>query len=58
LLPCNVVLRQENGDVLVSILDPEKMFEFVDRQTQADLAGLPEEARTRLRNALRTLGGH
>ncbi len=57
LLPCNVVLRQGNGEVLVSILDPEKMFEVVDRQTQADLAGLPEEARARLRNALRTLGG-
>lgn len=43
LLPCNVVLRQGNGEVLVSILDPEKMFEVVDRQTQADLAGLPRK---------------
>ncbi len=57
LLPCNVVLRLEDGDVQVSILDPRAMFEVVDTQTQADLAGLPEEARTRLRDALQTLGG-
>ena len=57
LLPCNVVLRQEDGDVLVSILDPKTMFEVTDAQTQSDLAGLPEEARTRLRGALQTLGG-
>jgi uncharacterized protein (DUF302 family) len=57
LLPCNVVLRQEDEDVRVSILDPRTMFEVTDAQTQASLAGLPEEARTRLRNALQTLGG-
>lgn len=57
LLPCNVVLRQEEGAVRVSILDPEKMFEVADSQTQADLAGLPEEARARLSAALRRLEG-
>ena len=56
LLPCNVVLRQGNGDVRVSILDPRTMFEVVDTQTQADLAGLPEEARRRLQAALGSLG--
>jgi uncharacterized protein (DUF302 family) len=30
LLPCNVVLRQEEGDVRVSILDPRALFEVVD----------------------------
>ena len=57
LLPCNVVLRQRDGDVEVSILDPRTMFEVVDSQTQAKLAGLPEEARARLQAALRSLGG-
>ncbi len=56
LLPCNVVLRQEDGDVRVAILDPRTMFEVVDTQTQADLAGLPEEARRRLQAALGSLG--
>ncbi len=56
LLPCNVVLRSEDGDVRVSILDPQKMFEVTDTQTQADLAGLPEEARKRLQAALHRLG--
>ena len=56
LLPCNVVLRQEADAVQVSILDPETMFEVADAGTQAKLAGLPEEARTRLQTALRDLG--
>ncbi len=56
LLPCNVVLRQEDGDVRVSILDPRTMFEVAGTETQADLAGLPEEARARLQAALRSLG--
>jgi uncharacterized protein (DUF302 family) len=55
LLPCNVVLRQEEGDVRVSILDPRTMFEIADAQTKAALAGLPEEARARLQAALRSL---
>ncbi len=55
LLPCNVVLRQENGEVRVSIQDPGVMFEVIDPKTQADLAGLPEETRTRLQAALRVL---
>jgi uncharacterized protein (DUF302 family) len=58
LLPCNVVLRQGNGEVGVSILDPRTMFEVVDNQTQTKLAGLPEEARARLQAALRSLGDH
>ncbi len=55
LLPCNVVLRQENGHVGVSILDPRTMFEVVDARTQAELADLSEEARRRLQAALRSL---
>jgi uncharacterized protein (DUF302 family) len=56
LLPCNVVLRQEDGNVRVSIQDPRTTFEVVDTQTKADLADLPEEARRRLQAALSSLG--
>lgn len=56
LLPCNVVLRQGDRDVQVSILDPRTMFEVADAQTRADLADLPEEARRRLQAALSSLG--
>ena len=57
LLPCNVVLRQENGSVRVSFLDPRTMFEVADAQTRDRLADLPEEARRRLQTALGSLGG-
>jgi uncharacterized protein (DUF302 family) len=57
LLPCNVVLRQENGSARVSILDPRTMFEVADAQTRDRLADLPEEARRRLQAALGSLGG-
>jgi uncharacterized protein (DUF302 family) len=57
LLPCNVVLREEDGTVRVSILDPEKMFEVVDASTKHDLEGLPKEARAKLSAALRSLEG-
>jgi uncharacterized protein (DUF302 family) len=55
LLPCNVVLRQEHGQVRVSIQDPGVMFEVIDADTQAGLAGLPEEVRAHLQLALRSL---
>ena len=56
LLPCNVVVREEKGGIRVSSLDPLKMFEVVDNQTQADLADLPGKARDSLQAALRILG--
>ncbi len=55
LLPCNVVLRQEGAQVEVSILDPEAMFSLADMSDQTDLAALPQEAKTRLQNALARL---
>ena len=37
LLPCNVVLRQEDEDVRVSILDPRTMFEVTDATFEHDV---------------------
>lgn len=55
LLPCNVVLKQEGDEVVVSILDPEAMFSIVEPETKKALAGLPQEAKNRLQAALSTL---
>jgi uncharacterized protein (DUF302 family) len=57
LLPCNVVLRSLGERVEISILDPEAMFSLVEPQTQQTLAGLPQEARSRLQAALAALEG-
>lgn len=55
LLPCNVVLKQAGDDVEVSILDPEAMFSIADPETRNALAGLPQEAKSRLQAALAAL---
>ncbi|MEW6442661.1 MAG: DUF302 domain-containing protein [bacterium] len=55
LLPCNVVLRDTGEAVEVSILDPEAMFEMVEPEARSALAGLPAEAKSRLRKALAAL---
>ena len=55
LLPCNVVLREVDGTVEVSILDPEVMFSVVDAKTQQHLAELPGEAKRHLQAALQAL---
>ena len=52
LLPCNVVLRQAEGGIQVSILDPEVMFSLVEGLTAGELADLPTEAKVRLEKAL------
>jgi uncharacterized protein (DUF302 family) len=57
LLPCNVVLREGDGEVVVSIADPEAMFTLVSDETRRGLADLPGEATRRLRGALTALGG-
>ena len=48
LLPCNVVLRQIDEKVEVSIIDPEMMFAVVDPATRATLAALPTEVKARM----------
>jgi uncharacterized protein (DUF302 family) len=53
LLPCNVVVWEEDGGSVVSIAKPEAMFEIVGR---ADVQPVADEAGERLRRALDRLG--
>lgn len=55
LLPCNVVLREIDDRVEVSMLDPEAMFQVADEQVRQQLADLAREARERLGRALEML---
>jgi uncharacterized protein (DUF302 family) len=48
LLPCNVVVQEADGGVLVSFADPKAMFELVE---DAPIGGVADEARRLLRNA-------
>ena len=55
LLPCNVVLRDVQEGVEVSILDPEAMFSVVEPEVKARLAHVADEAKDRLRRVLAAL---
>ncbi|OGO65149.1 MAG: ABC transporter ATP-binding protein [Chloroflexi bacterium RBG_19FT_COMBO_47_9] len=55
LLPCNVVLKQDDDWVVVSIQDPEVMFSVVDEKTKASMAGFPQEVKRSLQSALDAL---
>ena len=55
LLPCNVVLRQDRDEVIVSIQDPEVMFSVVDEATKHSMPGFPEEVKTSLQSVLDAL---
>lgn len=55
LLPCNVVLRESDSGIEVSIMDPEAMFSVADEAVKRDLSNLPAEAKARLERALETL---
>jgi len=53
LLPCNVVLRQdENGQNIVTFMDPAAVLTLVDREGVADLAN---EVRARLKRVSDTV---
>lgn len=56
LLPCNVVLRDVEGGVEVSILDPEAMFSVVEPEVKAQLGHVANEAKRRLQGVLAALG--
>lgn len=49
LLPCNVVVREEDGEVIVEALDPGLMATLADSEKLQPIA---DEARTRVGNAL------
>jgi hypothetical protein len=55
LLPCNVVLRQEGGEVEVLIQDPGGMFALLPQGVRERLGSLPKEAQARLERALAQL---
>ena len=55
LLPCNIVLKQEDDFVEVIILDPEVMFSVADPEIQKRLAALPGQAKGRLQAVLTAL---
>lgn len=55
LLPCNVVLRQVESNVEVSIQDPEVMFSVVDAAADSKLADVPRAAKELLQIALNNL---
>jgi uncharacterized protein (DUF302 family) len=53
LLPCNVILRQdENGQNIVTFMDPEAVLTLVDRD---DVAELAKEVRARLERVAETV---
>ncbi len=55
LLPCNVVLRQDEDGVYISIQDPEVMFSVVDADKQKIMAGFPQEVKKTLQSVLAEL---
>jgi uncharacterized protein (DUF302 family) len=55
LLPCNIVVQSVQPGIQVSILDPEAMFSVVDPETQALMADLPQQVKSRLQAALAAL---
>lgn len=53
LLPCNVVMAEnDKGEVVVSAIDPVKMFELVDRP---EVAGVAKEVKTLLTQVVEAL---
>ena len=52
LLPCNVVVRQSNGQVFVHALDPEVMISIPGRP---ELQGIADDAGARVTRALAAL---
>ncbi len=55
LLPCNVVIREEeDGMIVVAFMDPEAVLSLVDRDDVADLA---KEVRSRLLRVRKAMGG-
>jgi len=47
-----VILKQNEGNVEVSIQDPEVMFNVVDDETKKSMAGFPKEVKRSLQFVL------
>ncbi len=54
LLPCNVIVYEENGHSVVAVADPIAMMQIVGNP---ELDAVAQEARTRLERALQQLAG-
>jgi uncharacterized protein (DUF302 family) len=52
LLPCNVVVYEDDGDTVVAALDPATMVDLTDNR---ELEGVAREARTRLERVLEAM---
>ncbi len=52
LLPCNVVVAEEEGGSLVAVLSPKAIFQLV---SNPQIAGLAEEVEAKLRRALESV---
>jgi uncharacterized protein (DUF302 family) len=52
LLPCNVVVRMDNGRTRVEIMDPQAVLQLVER---AEIEGIAGEVRQRLERVLASL---
>lgn len=52
LLPCNVIVYEENGGIVVSIVDPISMLGVVENP---ELSPVADEARTRLQRVIEAL---
>ena len=53
MLPCNVVVYEDNGGTMVQIADPEAMMGFVEAGKLDEVAA---QARERLERVIRSLG--
>ena len=54
LLPCNVVIREENDTVVVSFMDPAAVMQMVDSSEISAVAGEARARLLRVRDALAT----
>ena len=52
LLPCNVVVREEQGKTRVEIMDPQSVLQLVERP---EIEGIAAEVRQRLERVLASL---
>jgi uncharacterized protein (DUF302 family) len=55
LLPCNVVLRQDEDGVFISIQDPEVMFSVLDDELKKSMFGFPQEVKQHLNSVLQAV---